>query len=44
MTGYLDGGETKKFHNISPSDIYVMGTIGDLIYWDGDGSKLKEFE
>ncbi len=43
VTGYLDPGEATSFDNTSPSDIWVKGTPGDLVFWDGDGSQLQEY-
>jgi len=36
ITGYLEAGESKDFWNIRPDHIYIIGTPGDLVYWDGD--------
>jgi hypothetical protein len=35
-TGFLVSGDSAEFHNISPRDIWVMGTNGDFVMWFGD--------
>ena len=34
--GFLNAGEAKTFYNARPADLYVKGTAGDSVYWDGD--------
>ena len=36
VTGFLEAGESKDFWNIRPDHIYIKGTSGELVYWDGD--------
>ena len=36
VTGFLEAGESKDFWNIRPDHIYIKGTEGELVYWDGD--------
>ena len=35
--GYILGAESKSFHGIRPSDIWVTGPEGQTVYWDGQG-------
>ena len=44
ITGWIAAGEAKEYWNISPSDIYLKGSSGEIVYWDGDGSPIQEFQ
>jgi len=33
--GFLKAEETKTFYGIRPSDVWVSGVAGQLLYWDG---------
>ena len=35
--GFVDGGEAKTFYQMSSAAVYVRGTAGQTLYWDGEG-------
>lgn len=37
-TGYIKADEAYTFHHVRPRDVYVKGTVGQVVYWVGDGA------
>jgi hypothetical protein len=35
IIGYIKGDEVKTFGTVRPMDIWVLGTPGQNLYWDG---------
>ena len=37
--GFLLAGEAKTFYSMAIASVYVKGTAGQFLYWDGEGTQ-----